>query len=192
VVIQSPKSTFARFAVLGALLAALGLAGCVHNGGLDAPPMAAAAAGDLDWLDRPPAPPPRVRDAPPPAASDDLEASGQPAPASTQAAAGTPVSPPAETIGCIIFSDEPALSHVIHPRLMLANSSCCASDGARSAQRAAPDRARPRLRRYVSSPAGSGTAANRCARAKCGLAIGRNHRLLRRRDCRKCAGDKPD
>jgi hypothetical protein len=94
VVIQSPKSTFARFAVLGALVAALGLAGCVHNGGLDADPM--AAAGDLDWLDRPPAPPPRVRDTPPPAAAGDLEASGQPAPASTQAADGTPVSPPAE------------------------------------------------------------------------------------------------
>jgi hypothetical protein len=100
VVIQSPKSTFASFAVLGALVAALGLAGCVHNGGLDADPM--AAAGDLDWLDRPPAPPPRVRDAPPPAASGDLEASGQPAPASTQAAAGTPVSPPAEKLNTFL------------------------------------------------------------------------------------------
>jgi ABC-type uncharacterized transport system ATPase subunit len=54
------------------------------------------------------------------------------------------------------------------------------------------DRARSRLCRYVSSPAGSDTGANRLARAKCGLAIGRNHRLWRRRDCRKCRGDKPD
>jgi predicted small lipoprotein YifL len=69
VVIQSPKSTFARFAVLGVLVAALGLAGCGRKGGLDAPPMAAAG---------------------------DLEASGQPAPASTPGAAGKPVSPPAE------------------------------------------------------------------------------------------------
>ena len=99
-VIQSPKSTFARFAALGVLVAALGLAGCGHYGGLDADPM--AAAGDLDWLDRPPAPPPRVRDAPPPAASGDLEASGQPAPASTQAADGTPVSPPAEKLNTFL------------------------------------------------------------------------------------------
>jgi ABC-type uncharacterized transport system ATPase subunit len=54
------------------------------------------------------------------------------------------------------------------------------------------DRARSRLGRYVSSPAGWGTAANRFARAKCGLAIGRNHRLWRRRDSRKYGGDKPD
>jgi hypothetical protein len=94
VVIQSPKSSFARFAVLGALVAALGLAGCGHNGGLDAPPM--AVAGDLDWLDRPPAPPPKALDAPPTAAAGDLEASGQPAPASTQGDADKPVSPPAE------------------------------------------------------------------------------------------------
>jgi predicted small lipoprotein YifL len=95
VVIQSPKSSFARFAVLGAMVAALGLAGCGHNGGLDAPPMA-AAAGDLDWLDRPPAPPPKALDAPPTAAAGDLEANGQPAPASTQEDAGKPVSPSAE------------------------------------------------------------------------------------------------
>ena len=93
-VIPSPKSTFARFAVLGALVAALGLAGCVHNGGLAADPM--AAAGDLDWLDRPPAPPPKALDAPPTAAAGDLEDSGQPAPASTQGDTGKPVSPSAE------------------------------------------------------------------------------------------------
>jgi predicted small lipoprotein YifL len=69
VVIQWPKSTFARFAVLGALVVALGLAGCGRKGGLDAPPMAAAG---------------------------DLEASGQPAPGSTPGVAGRPVSPPAE------------------------------------------------------------------------------------------------
>jgi predicted small lipoprotein YifL len=69
VVIQSPKSTFVRFAVLGVLVAALGLAGCGRKGGLDAPPMAAAG---------------------------DLQASGQPAPGSTPGAAGKPVSPPAE------------------------------------------------------------------------------------------------
>ena len=68
-VIQSPKSTFARFAVLGVLVAALGLAGCGRKGGLDAPPMAAAG---------------------------DLEASGQPAPTSTPGAVGKPVSPPTE------------------------------------------------------------------------------------------------
>ena len=44
-VIQSPRSTLARFAALGALAAALMLAGCGRKGGLDAPPM--AAAGDL-------------------------------------------------------------------------------------------------------------------------------------------------
>ena len=68
-VIQSPKSTFARFAVLGALVVALGLAGCGRKAGLDTPPMAAAG---------------------------DLQAGGQPGPASSQAAAGKPVSPPAE------------------------------------------------------------------------------------------------
>jgi predicted small lipoprotein YifL len=45
VVIQSPRFTLARFATLGALAAALVLAGCGRKGGLDAPPM--AAAGDL-------------------------------------------------------------------------------------------------------------------------------------------------
>ncbi len=49
-VIQSPRSSFAgldlaRFATLGALVAALALAGCGRKSGLDAPPM--AAAGDL-------------------------------------------------------------------------------------------------------------------------------------------------
>ena len=37
--------SLARFAILGALVAALGLAGCGRKSGLDAPPM--AAAGDL-------------------------------------------------------------------------------------------------------------------------------------------------
>ena len=68
-VIQSPKSIFVRFAVLGVLVATLGLAGCGRKGGLDAPPMAAAG---------------------------DLEASGQPAPGPTPGAASKPVSPPAE------------------------------------------------------------------------------------------------
>ena len=39
------SASLARFAVLGALVAALGLAGCGRKAGLDAPPM--AAAGDL-------------------------------------------------------------------------------------------------------------------------------------------------
>ena len=52
--IQSSRSTLARFshtriaargALMGALVAALGLAGCGRKAGLDAPPM--AAAGDL-------------------------------------------------------------------------------------------------------------------------------------------------
>ena len=47
--IQSPrsnlaKSSFAKAAALGALVAALGLAGCGRKAGLDPPPM--AAAGD--------------------------------------------------------------------------------------------------------------------------------------------------
>ncbi len=44
-VIQSPRFSLARFAALGALAAALMLAGCGRKSGLDAPPM--AAAGDL-------------------------------------------------------------------------------------------------------------------------------------------------
>ena len=43
--IQSPRLAFARIATLGALVAALGLAGCGRKSGLDSPPM--AAAGDL-------------------------------------------------------------------------------------------------------------------------------------------------
>jgi hypothetical protein len=71
---QSPRSGFAgsslaRIVALAALAAALGLAGCGRKSGLDAPPMAAAG---------------------------DLQAGGQPDPASTPAAAGKPVSPPAE------------------------------------------------------------------------------------------------
>jgi hypothetical protein len=71
-VIQSPRSTFdgrglARFAALGALAAALALAGCGRKSGLDAPPMAAAG---------------------------DLQASGQPGAAPMPD--GKPVSPPAE------------------------------------------------------------------------------------------------
>jgi hypothetical protein len=74
VVIRSPRSKpagfgFARYAALGVLVAALGLAGCGRKSGLDAPPMAAAG---------------------------DLQASGQPGPASTPGAAGKPVSPSAE------------------------------------------------------------------------------------------------
>jgi predicted small lipoprotein YifL len=73
-VIQSPRSTLAslslaRFAALGALVAALGLAGCGRKSGLDAPPIAAAG---------------------------DLQASGQPAPAPTLGPDGKPVSPAAE------------------------------------------------------------------------------------------------
>ena len=72
--IQSPRSRFAGrnlagFAALAALAAALGLAGCGRKSGLDAPPMAAAG---------------------------DLQAGGQPGPASTPGAAGKPVSPQAE------------------------------------------------------------------------------------------------
>ena len=48
-VIQSPRFTqrltLARLATLGALVVALGLAGCGRKAGLDAPPM--AAAGDV-------------------------------------------------------------------------------------------------------------------------------------------------
>jgi predicted small lipoprotein YifL len=71
VVIQSPRSRFvglglARFAALAALAAALGLAGCGRKAGLDTPPMAAAG---------------------------DLQASGQPGPASSQGTAGKPGSP---------------------------------------------------------------------------------------------------
>jgi len=72
VVIQSPRSIFARLSLarlgaLGALVAALALAGCGRKAGLDAPPMAAAG---------------------------DLQASGQPGAAPTPV--GGPVSPPAE------------------------------------------------------------------------------------------------
>jgi predicted small lipoprotein YifL len=55
-VIHSPRyalarSSLARFALLGALVAALGLAGCGRKSGLDAPPM--AAAGDLQTSPQP-------------------------------------------------------------------------------------------------------------------------------------------
>jgi predicted small lipoprotein YifL len=56
VVIQSPRITLARFAALGALAAALVLAGCGRKSGLDAPPM--AAAGDLQANGQGPAPGP--------------------------------------------------------------------------------------------------------------------------------------
>jgi hypothetical protein len=59
----------ARTAALGALVAALGLAGCGRKSGLDAPPMAAAG---------------------------DLQTSGQPAPAPALAPDGKRVAPPAE------------------------------------------------------------------------------------------------
>ena len=75
-VIQSPRSILARFslarfaafgALVAALVATLGLAGCGRKTGLDAPPMAAAG---------------------------DLQGSGQPGAAPTPD--GKPVSPPAE------------------------------------------------------------------------------------------------
>ncbi len=49
------KFGLARFAVLGALVATLGLAGCGRKSGLDAPPM--AAAGDLQTSPQPGAAP---------------------------------------------------------------------------------------------------------------------------------------
>ena len=45
------RSGLVRFALLGALVAALGLAGCGRKSGLDAPPM--AAAGDLQTSPQP-------------------------------------------------------------------------------------------------------------------------------------------
>ena len=58
-VIQSPRSGFARLAARGALVAALcaafGLAGCGRKSGLDAPPM--AAAGDPQGSGQPGAAP---------------------------------------------------------------------------------------------------------------------------------------
>ena len=45
------RSGLARFALCGALVAALGLAGCGRKSGLDAPPM--AAAGDLQTSPQP-------------------------------------------------------------------------------------------------------------------------------------------
>ena len=73
--IHSPRYTLAgfspakfnpaRFAVLGALVAALGLAGCGRKSGLDAPPM--AAAGDLQTSPQPPAAAPAPGAAPAPA-----------------------------------------------------------------------------------------------------------------------------
>jgi predicted small lipoprotein YifL len=50
-----PKLTLARFAALGVLVAALGLAGCGRKTGLDRPPM--AAAGDLQSNGQPAAAP---------------------------------------------------------------------------------------------------------------------------------------
>jgi predicted small lipoprotein YifL len=64
VVIQSPKSSFAKIdlagfaargALVAALVAALALAGCGRKGGLDAPPM--AAAGDVQTNGQPGAAP---------------------------------------------------------------------------------------------------------------------------------------
>jgi predicted small lipoprotein YifL len=57
-VIQSPRHNFARLAALGALVAALGLAGCGRKSGLDAPPM--AAAGDVQAPGQPAAAPPAL------------------------------------------------------------------------------------------------------------------------------------
>jgi hypothetical protein len=64
-----PRVTLARLAALGALLAALGLAGCGRKTGLDPPPM--AAAGDLaaNGQSGPvPAPGPDGKPVPPPTA----------------------------------------------------------------------------------------------------------------------------
>jgi predicted small lipoprotein YifL len=78
VVIQSPRSSFAglglarfapRGALIAALVAALGLAGCGRKAGLDAPPMAAAG---------------------------DLQANGQPGASATLGPDGKPVAPSAE------------------------------------------------------------------------------------------------
>jgi hypothetical protein len=49
------SSGVARFAALGVLVAALGLAGCGRKSGLDAPPM--AAAGDVQTSGQPAAAP---------------------------------------------------------------------------------------------------------------------------------------
>jgi predicted small lipoprotein YifL len=62
-----------RIAVIGALVAALGLAGCGRKGGLDPPPGATAAAADQ-------AAPPGVG---PPASPDALPPSTQPLPRRT-------------------------------------------------------------------------------------------------------------
>jgi predicted small lipoprotein YifL len=51
----APGPTLARFAALGALVAALSLAGCGRKAGLDQPPM--AAAGDLQSNPQPGAAP---------------------------------------------------------------------------------------------------------------------------------------
>jgi hypothetical protein len=62
-----PRVTLARVAALGALVAALGLAGCGRKAGLDPPPM--AAAGDVAANGQPgPAPAPGLdaRPVPPP------------------------------------------------------------------------------------------------------------------------------
>ena len=56
--IQSPRRNLARLAALGALVGALGLAGCGRKAGLDAPPM--AAAGDAQTNGQPGAAPPAL------------------------------------------------------------------------------------------------------------------------------------
>lgn len=43
---RSPDRLLARIAVIGALIAALGLAGCGRKAGLDPPPAAAGVAAD--------------------------------------------------------------------------------------------------------------------------------------------------
>ena len=63
----------ARIAVIGTLVAALGLAGCGRKGGLDPPPGATAAADQA-------APPPGAA---PPASPDALPPSTQPLPRRT-------------------------------------------------------------------------------------------------------------
>ena len=67
-----PDPRLVRIAVIGALVAALGLAGCGRKGGLDPPPRATAAADQS-------APP----GAAPPASPDALPPSTQPLPRRT-------------------------------------------------------------------------------------------------------------
>ena len=73
-----PDPRLVRIAVIGALVAALGLAGCGRKGGLDPPPGATAAAADQSAP--PGAAPPGAA---PPASPDALPPSTQPLPRRT-------------------------------------------------------------------------------------------------------------